>query len=498
MQHHPLSLQQLQESFTETYPRYTANEAVVEANRCLYCFDAPCIKACPTDIDVPTFIRKIATGNTLGAATTILESNLMGHTCGRVCPVDELCVGACVLGEEHRPIAIGRLQRYATDHLFERGVMPFKAGARVDKRVAVVGSGPAGLTAAGELAKRGFAVDVFERNELPGGLSTYGIVVMREPVKVSLEEIEFVKRLGVSIHTGVDVGTDVLPQRLLEEYDAVVIAAGTGKVPALGIPGEELHGVIEALPFIAATKMAEKDGLENLHAVEVGNEVVVVGAGNTAIDAATIAKRLGAERVTMIYRRSRTEMTAYDFEVKFVQNEGVDIRLTTQPIEILGEGGVVTGVRCVRTELGEPDASGRRSPRPVPGSEFVIPCDQVIKAIGQEKLQTLFDAFGVATQRGYVATDPELRTSNPKVFAAGDCARLEGEALTVTAARDGKIVAKAIAAQYGVPTTVVSRGSVDRKDVVGRPIMGAPERAPGGAGGQGGALDGAHTGGGHG
>src|SRR5690606_7207243 len=239
-------------------------------------------------------------------------------------------------------------------------------------------------------------------------------------------------------------------------------------------------GVIEALPFIAATKMAEKDGLENLHHVTVGNEVVVVGAGNTAIDAATIAKRLGAERVTMIYRRSRAEMTAYDFEVKFVQNEGVDIRLMTQPIEIIGEGGAVTGIRCVRTELGEPDDSGRRSPRPVPGSEFVIPCDQVIKAIGQEKLTRLFDAFGVDTERGYVTTDGELRTSNPKVFAAGDCARLTGEALTVTAARDGKIVAKAIAKQFGLPVTVVSRGSVDRKDVVGRPIMGAPERAPGG------------------
>ena len=486
MQHQPLSLQQLQESFTETYPRYTANEAVVEANRCLYCFDAPCIKACPTDIDVPTFIRKIATGNTLGAATTILESNLMGHTCGRVCPVDELCVGACVLGEEHRPIAIGRLQRYATDHLFQRGTMPFGAGASNGKRVAVVGSGPAGLTAAGELAKRGFDVDVFERNELPGGLSTYGIVVMREPVKVSLEEIEFVKRLGVSIHTGVEVGTDLDPTTLMQEYDAVVIAAGTGKVPELAVPGEDLTGVIEALPFIAATKMAEKDGLENLHDVHIGNEVVVVGAGNTAIDAATIAKRLGAERVTMIYRRSRTEMTAYDFEVKFVQNEGVDIRLTTQPIEILGEGGKVTGIRCVRTELGEPDASGRRSPRPVPGSEFVIPCDQVIKAIGQEKLTRLFDAFGVATERGYVTTDDELRTSNPKVYAAGDCVRLAGEALTVTAARDGKIVAKAIARAYGSPTEVVSRGSADREDVVGRSIMGiegGPTAAPATAGG---------------
>src|SRR5690606_17583679 len=338
-----------------------------------------------------TFIRKIASGNTLGAATTILESNLIGHTCGRVCPVDELCVGACVLGAEHRPIAIGRLQRYAADHLYRRGVMPFESAPALGKRVAVVGSGPAGLSAAGELAKRGVEVDVFERNDLPGGLSTYGIVVMREPVKVSLEEIEFVERLGVRIHTGVEVGRDVEAAKLVADYDAVVIAAGTGRVPELAVPGEELGGVIEALPFIAATKMAEQGGLIDLHKVEVGNEVVVVGAGNTAIDAATIAKRLGAERVTMIYRRSRAEMTAYDFEVKFVQSEGVAIRLTTQPIEIIGEGGRVSGVKCVRTELGEPDASGRRSPRPVPGSEFVIPCDQVIKAIGQEKLVTLFE-----------------------------------------------------------------------------------------------------------
>src|SRR5680860_332216 len=271
-----LSLEQLQDSFVETYPAYSPNEASVEANRCLYCFDAPCIKACPTDIDVPSFIRKIATGNVLGAATTILESNLIGHTCGRVCPVDELCVGACVLGAEHRPIAIGRLQRYATDHLFERGAMPFEPAAPTGKRVAVIGAGPAGLSCAGELAKLGVSVDVFERNELPGGLSTYGIVVMREPVKVSLEEVEFVKRLGVSISTNVKVGRDVPPERLLADYDAVVIAAGTGPVPRLGVPGEELGGVIEALGFIAATKMAEKAGLANLYDVEVGGEVVAV------------------------------------------------------------------------------------------------------------------------------------------------------------------------------------------------------------------------------
>lgn len=497
MPQHEISLDRLQDAFSETYPRYTENEAVVEANRCLYCFDAPCIAACPTGIDVPTFIRKIATGNVLGAATTILESNLMGHSCGRVCPVDELCVGACVLGAEHRPIAIGRLQRYATDHLFERGAMPFTPAPATGKKVAVVGGGPAGLSCAGELAKRGIAATVFERQELPGGLSTYGIVVLREPVQVSLEEVSFVERLGVEVRAGVEVGVDtgadsgarsgagsdagsdagsgagskVSPQHLLDAYDAVVIAAGTGPVPKLGVPGEDAEGVIDALPFIAATKMADKDGVERLRDIPVGNEVVVVGAGNTAIDAATVAKRLGAERVTMVYRRGREEMPAYDFEVAFVQNEGVDIRLQTQPVEVITEGGRVTGLRCVRMALGEPGSDGRRRPEPVPGSEFVLPCDQVIKAIGQEKLVPLFEAFGVETLHGYVRTDAELRTSNPKVFAAGDCVRSSGHALTVTAAQDGKIAAAAIAAQLGVPEPAP-------ETVTGRAILGNRHAAP--------------------
>ncbi len=469
MQGSPLTLEQLQGAFTETYPRYTENEAIVEASRCLYCFDAPCIKACPTDIDIPTFIRKIATGNVLGSATTILESNLMGHSCGRVCPVDELCVGACVLGDEHRPIAIGRLQRYATDHLFEAGHMPFEPAPATGKRVAVVGGGPAGLTCAGELAKLGVEAHVFEKNELPGGLSTYGIVVMREPVAVALEEAEFVKRLGVQIHTGVEVGKDIDPQRLIADYDAVVIAAGTGKVPALGIPGEDLQGVTDALDFIAATKMAEKDGLAHLYDVPVGNEVIVVGAGNTAIDAATIARRLGADRVTMVYRRGLDEMPAYDFEVAFVRNEGVDIRLRTQPVEVLGEDGRVVGLRCVRMALGEPDDSGRRRPEPVPGSEFVLPADQVILAIGQEKHLGLFAQFGVEVTHGYVQSDAELRTSNPKVFTAGDCTRVMGHALTVTAAQDGKIAAAAVARQLGVDVPQPAIG-----DVTGRPILTQP------------------------
>lgn len=450
MEHSELSLAQLQDSFSETYPRYTENEARVEADRCLYCFDAPCIKACPTSIDIPTFIRQIANDNLTGAGTTILESNMMGHSCGRVCPVEELCVGACVLGREHRPIAIGRLQRYATDHIFDNDIQPFDLVPDTGKRVAVIGGGPAGLSAAGELARRGIRATVFEKDEFAGGLSTYGIVTLREPTQVALDEAAFVEKLGVEIRTGVEVGKDVGVDHLLNDYDAVVFAAGTGRVPDLGVPGEELGGVVEALPMVRASKLAYLDGLDGLRDIEVGDEVIVVGAGNTAIDAATIAKRLGAERVTMLYRRSRAEMSAYDHEVDLVRNEGVDIRFLTQPVEILGEGGRVTGVRCVRMKLGEPDAKGRRSPQPVPGTEFVLPADQVIKAIGQEKLVALYDAVGVAHRNGYVTTDAELRTSNPKVFAAGDCIRATGHAITVQAAEDGKIVARAIAKQLGV------------------------------------------------
>lgn len=440
-----LPLDNLREQFTELEPPMSKNEARVEANRCLYCFDAPCIKACPTSIDVPTFIRKISTDNVTGAGVTILTANLMGATCARVCPVEELCEGACVLNEEHRkPIEIGRLQRYATDHIYSRGIVPFTPAAKNGRRVAVVGAGPAGLTCAGELAKLGFEVSVLEKNDLPGGLSTYGIVVMREPVRVALQEVEFVQKLGVEVKTNVEVGADVSAEALLNHYDAVFIGAGMGKVPDLNVPGEDLLGVTEALSFIAATKLAEKEGLERLKDLPVGEHVVVIGAGNTAIDAATIAKRLGAARVTIVYRRTDKEMPAYDFEYAFIKNEGVEFRFLTQPIEIVGHGGKVAGLKCVRMGLSSPGEDGRRQPIPVPDSEFVLECDQVIKAIGQEKLTALYEAFGLETDRGYVKVDEHLRTSNPKVFAGGDCVRLVGDAMTVTAAQDGKIAAKSI------------------------------------------------------
>jgi dihydropyrimidine dehydrogenase (NAD+) subunit PreT len=445
-----LSLDELQEQFTELEPAFTGREAKLEATRCLYCFDAPCIAACPTNIDVPTFIRKIAYDNTLGAAVTILEANLMGATCSRVCPVEELCEGACVLGSDHKPIEIGRLQRFAMDHIYDKGKQPFKIAEKNGKKVAVVGAGPAGLTCAGELAKLGYELTVFERNALPGGLSTYGIVVMREPIRVALEEVEFIKKMGVEVKTQTEIGKDIAADSILKDFDAVFVGAGMGKVPDMNIPGEELEGVTEALSFIAETKLAEKDGLEHLKELPIGNHVAVIGAGNTAIDAATIAKRLGAERVTIVYRRSDKEMTAYDFEYDFIKNEGVEFRFLTQPIEVIGENGKVTGLKCVKMQLGQPGTDGRRQVEAVPGSEWILECDQVIKAIGQEKPAGLVKAFGLETDKGYIKVDDTLKTSNPKVYAGGDCIRSKGEAMTVTATQDGKIAARNIHAQLSI------------------------------------------------
>jgi dihydropyrimidine dehydrogenase (NAD+) subunit PreT len=261
---------------------------------------------------------------------------------------------------------------------------------------------------------------------------------------VSLEEVEFVRRLGVEIRTGVEVGRDVGAEELLKGNDAVFIAAGMGKVPDLGIPGEGLAGVTEALSFIAETKLAEKEGLGRLSQLPIGRNVAVIGAGNTAIDAATIAKRLGAERVTIVYRRGEREMPAYDFEYAFIKNEGVEFRFLTQPVAIQGEGGRVAGLRCVRMALSAAGPDGRRQATPVPGSEFVLECDQVIKAIGQEKPAALVEAFGLETERGFIAVDEALRTSRTKVFAGGDAVRSQGAAMTVTAAQDGKVAARSI------------------------------------------------------
>jgi glutamate synthase (NADPH/NADH) small chain len=423
-----------EEVLTEYYPPLTDHEALVEANRCLYCYDAPCTHACPTHIDIPRFIKKIATENVVGSARTILEANLMGATCARVCPVQELCEGACVLGSDHKPIAIGRLQRYATDHVYERGIEVFKPGAPTGKKVAVIGAGPAGLTCAGELAKLGHSVTVFEKRELAGGLSTYGIIVLREPVEVAQAEVEMVRRLGVKIKTQMELGKNLSWDEVRSGFDAVFLSVGLGVVPAMGIPGEE-H-ILDGLEYIEASKM-------NPHEMTIGSNVIVIGAGNTAVDAATVARRLGAERVTVVYRRTDREMTAYPHEYSFIKNEGVDFRFLTQPVEVISVDGRVTGLKCVRMALGAPDASGRPAPEPVPGSAFVLPCDQIVKAIGQAK-PAVASLLGLETEKGYLKVSEDLETSQPNVYAGGDCVRAKGSASTVMAVQDGKLAAFAM------------------------------------------------------
>lgn len=424
----------LRHMLAEALPPLTRHEALVEANRCLYCYDAPCTHACPTHIDIPHFIKKIATDNLLGSAKTIFEANLLAATCARVCPVQELCEGACVLGSEHKPIMIGRLQRYAMDYAYAQKPNLFPRAANTGSKVAVIGAGPAGLSCAGELARMGHEVTLFEKRPLGGGLSTYGIIVLREPVDVALAEVEMIRSLGVELRNGVELGVDFKISELRVLYDAVFLGTGLGTTPQLRIPGEKF--CLDGIAYIETSKMAPAS-------LPKASNSIVIGAGNTAIDCATIAKRTGAERVIMVYRRTEHEMTAYPHEYEFIKNEGVEFRFLTQPVRIIVSDGVVSALECVRMQLGEPDNSGRPSPKPVPGSEFQIPADLVIKAIGQEKppIASLAD---LQTERGFIKVTDDFETSLPGVFAGGDCIRSAGAASTVMAVQDGKLAARAI------------------------------------------------------
>jgi dihydropyrimidine dehydrogenase (NAD+) subunit PreT len=428
-------------ALAEQLPPLTVHEAAVEADRCLYCYDAPCTHACPTHIDIPKFIKKIATRNLRGSAQTIYAANLLGATCARVCPVQELCEGACVLGAEHKPIAIGRLQRYAMDYAKAGGVAPRarSVAASVARRIAVVGAGPAGLSCAGELALRGHDVTVFEKRELPGGLSTYGIIALREPVDVAIDEARMVESLGVRIKTGVEFGRDVTIEDARGEFDAIVLSVGLGATPALGIEGEE--AIVDGLAYI---EMSKRD----TGSLRVGRNVVVIGAGNTAIDCATIAKRLEAERVTMVYRRTVREITCYEHEYQFALSEGIEFRFLAQPVGVVMKDGAVAGLKCLRVELGEPDATGRPAPVAVAESEFVIEADQIVKAVGQVK-PALAAALGLKTEKGYIAVSANFETSVAGVYAIGDCIRARGAASTVMAVQDGKLAAQAIEMKLG-------------------------------------------------
>src|SRR5437667_800173 len=392
-------------------PRYRHQEAIIESNRCLFCFDAPCIQACPTGIDIPSFIKKIITGNLTGSARTILTANILGASCARVCPTEVLCEGACVvLDREGDPVKIGRLQRYATDHVMGKqmevlAVAPRKTG----KRLAIIGGGPAGLGCAAELAQLGHQAVVFEQKPNAGGLNTYGIAYYKMKPEVSLEEVEMIKGLGVEFRCGVEVGKDISIAGLEERFDAIFIGLGLGGGTRLNIPGEDLPEVIEALDFI------EQIHTQPLHHVPVGNHVAVIGGGNSAIDAVTQAKRLGAEKAVLIYRRSQAEMPAYDFEQELAKADGAEFLFQTAPLEIVSNGtGHVTGLKLART------ASTNGKLQVLPGTEFIEPFDMIIKAIGEQKqielLKKLFPALEL-DKRGVVVHDRDNeKTDLTKVF----------------------------------------------------------------------------------
>ncbi|SEM70291.1 glutamate synthase (NADPH/NADH) small chain [Mesobacillus persicus] len=448
-----ISLDDLRANFIEIEPALTQKEAMDEANRCLYCYDAPCIKACPTDINIPSFIKKIASGNLKGSAKVIMEANPVGASCARVCPTEELCEGACVLNDASLPIMIGNLQRHATNWAIHNNQQLFKAGEAVGKTVAIIGGGPAGLSAARELARLGYEVTIFEAKEKAGGLDTYGIVSFRLPQEVSLWEVEQIEKLGVKILTNTKVGRDIQAEEIIDNYDAVILAVGMSKVPMLGIEGEDAEGVLDAIDFVETTKTPPLDPQY------IGKKIVIIGAGNTAIDAATCSVRLGAGDVKMVYRRTEAEMTAYEFEYEFAKQDGVEFRWLTQPTKIVkDESGKVKALECVRMELGEPDDSGRRRPVPVQGSEFSIEVDAVIKAIGQTRYVSLIEEFGLDHNRGIVKINTEThQTSNPKVYAAGDVifGDGQGDAMVVTAAQQGKLTAHAIHKTLMVDTVAV-------------------------------------------
>ena len=435
----PLPVPRNLEQFPELHPPFDRPGALMEANRCLFCFDAPCTAACPTHIDVPRFIKKIAGENLRGAALTILDANILGLSCARVCPVDVLCEGACVLERyNQKPIEIGRLQRYAMDSFYADDTpYPWAAPrppARTGK-IACVGAGPASLACAAELCRRGLAVTIFDNRPLPGGLNTYGVAEYKLRPSDSLREVELIRSLGVEFRQA-EVGGAIPLETLENEFDRIFLGFGLGAMYRLGIPGEEVSGVVDALRFIACYKTSGD--------VPIGRRVVVIGGGNTAIDAANAACRLGAAEVHMFYRRGEGDMPAFASEYENSKLEGVRFHCLAQPLEILDDNGRVSAVRFIGTRLAPADGSGRRPFEAVLGTEFVFPCDMAIPALGQSRLVGLLEATGIDASGGVITVDrPTGRTRNPKYYAGGDC--VNGGREVVDAVADGKRAAIAIA-----------------------------------------------------
>ncbi len=428
-------------NFKEVNLGFTEEVAVNEAKRCLQCKAAPCITGCPVGINIPGFIKHMKEADFKGATEVISQSNLLPAICGRVCPQETQCEEKCVLNKVGNPVAIGALERYLGDFKIA-AKEEVKAITKNGKKVAIIGSGPAGLTCAADCAKAGFEVTIFEAFHKSGGVLTYGIPEFRLPKSIVQAEIQGLIDMGVVIEYNVVVGKTILMQELLEEYDAVFIGTGAGLPSFQGIPGENLPGVYSANEFLTRVNLMGARFSGAATPIKRGKKVVVVGAGNVAMDSARTALRMGAEKVMIVYRRSKAEMPARLEEIHHAEEEGIELLLLTNPVEIIGDIEV-KGVKCIRMELGEPDAKGRPRPIPVKDSEFLIECDQIIMAIGTSPNPLLPKSYpDLNINRGIIVTDENGLTSIPRVYAGGDAAT--GAATVILAMSAGRKAAKAI------------------------------------------------------
>ncbi|HHK74402.1 MAG TPA: NAD(P)-dependent oxidoreductase [Rhizobiales bacterium] len=422
------------ENFADLHPPLNANAACSEAQRCLFCHDAPCMMACPTHIDVPMFIRQIATGNQAGAARTIYAANIIGGICARVCPTETLCEEVCVQARAgNPPVRIGQLQRFATDAAMQSGRISFHRGSPSGKRAAIVGAGPAGLSCAHRLAARGHDVRIFEAREKPGGLNEYGLAAYKATNNFARREADFVLSIGgIELRHGQLLGENLSLDDLTASFDAVFLGLGLGAVLPLGIKGEELDGVLDAVTFIEDLRQSA-----DLSALPVGRQVVVIGGGMTAIDIAVQCRKLGSRDVTIVYRRGPEQMGASEYERQLAQGQDVNIVFWARPREITGANGQVKGVEFERTAL---DDNGGLTGT---GEIFRLAADQVFRAIGQVLDPAPLEGTGLAMSRGRIVVDEHRKTSRDKVWAGGDCVA-GGKDLTVAAAEDGNLAAAAI------------------------------------------------------
>ena len=433
-----LTTEQYEENFSDIHPPFDSREAaLVEANRCLFCYDAPCTKSCPTGINVPKFIKQITTDNVKGSAYTILDANIMGGGCSKVCPVEKLCEGSCVFNlMDEPPIPIAKLQRYSTEKAIEQKWPLFQRKPATGRKVAVVGAGPAGLSCAHVLSREGVDVTIYEKESKGGGLMTYGIAAYKVTPEFCADEVDFITSLGgIDIKYDQELGITISLDELRNTYDAVYIGIGVGVARQLAIPGEDLAGVEDAIRFIYDIR--EK----GYPSVPVGDKVAVIGLGMTAIDAATQAKRLGAKEVTIVYRRTQAEMPSTEVELNLAKLDGCNLLWLAAPKEIRGENGQVKQLVCHVMELGIPDTSGRRSPVET-GETITLDVDMVIKAAGQVPYEELVSQNQLTHWNGKVAIDSQCATNLPGVFAGGDC--VNGGKEVVDAVQAGKDGAKAI------------------------------------------------------